>query len=101
IEDILVSLCDLGARRAVLTGVGFTDDTLGCYGYELSRICSGFCYVDAVIAQSGIIMENTIKRPVEAKFKKKYATNYSLNLCLTNSWVYNISSQNIPLRDKF
>lgn len=34
IEDILVSLCDLGARRAVLTGVGFTDDTLGCYGYD-------------------------------------------------------------------
>ena len=34
IEDILVSLTDLGARRAVLTGVGFTEDTLGCYGYD-------------------------------------------------------------------
>ena len=34
IEDILLSLCALGARRAVLTGVGFTDDTLGCYGYD-------------------------------------------------------------------
>ena len=34
IEDILVSLCDLGARRAVLTGVGFTENELGCYGYD-------------------------------------------------------------------
>ncbi len=34
IEDILVSLTDLGARRAVLTGVGFTDNELGCYGYD-------------------------------------------------------------------
>ena len=34
IEDILVSLTNLGARRAVLTGVGFTPDELGCYGYD-------------------------------------------------------------------
>ena len=34
IEDILISLCNLGARRAVLTGVGFTDTELGCYGYD-------------------------------------------------------------------
>ncbi len=34
IEDILRSLTSLGAKRAVLTGVGFTEDELGCYGYD-------------------------------------------------------------------
>ena len=34
IEDMLISLTDLGCPRAVLTGVGFADDELGCYGYD-------------------------------------------------------------------
>ncbi len=34
IEDILISLTDLGCRCAVLTGVGFSDSELGSYGYD-------------------------------------------------------------------
>ncbi len=34
IEDILISLTNLGARAAVLTGVGFEEDELGCCGYD-------------------------------------------------------------------
>ena len=34
IEDMLVSLTALGATRAVLTGVGFSENELGCYGYD-------------------------------------------------------------------
>lgn len=34
IKDILVSLTALGCKKAVLTGVGFSDDKLGCYGYD-------------------------------------------------------------------
>ena len=34
IEDMLVSLTELGCPRAVLTGVGFAEDELGCYGYD-------------------------------------------------------------------
>ena len=36
IENILRELTDLGCRCAVLTGVGFDDDHLGCYGYDSS-----------------------------------------------------------------
>ena len=34
IKDILISLTNLGCKRAVLTGVGFAPDKLGCYGYD-------------------------------------------------------------------
>ena len=34
IKDILVSLTSLGCKKAVLTGVGFDVDKLGCYGYD-------------------------------------------------------------------
>jgi pyridoxine kinase len=34
IKDMLVSLTALGCKKAVLTGVGFTPDKLGCYGYD-------------------------------------------------------------------
>jgi len=34
IKDILISLTDLGCKKAVLTGIGFSDDKLGCYGYD-------------------------------------------------------------------
>jgi pyridoxine kinase len=34
IKDILVSLTKLGCRKAVLTGIGFSPDKLGCYGYD-------------------------------------------------------------------
>ncbi len=34
IREILISLTDLGCRKAVLTGVGFESDKLGCYGYD-------------------------------------------------------------------
>jgi pyridoxine kinase len=34
IKDILVSLTGLGCKKALLTGVGFTPDKLGCYGYD-------------------------------------------------------------------
>lgn len=34
IEDMLRALTDLGCPRAVLTGVGFNDNELGCYGYD-------------------------------------------------------------------
>ncbi|MBQ8408815.1 MAG: pyridoxamine kinase [Clostridia bacterium] len=34
IKDILLSLTALGCKKAVLTGVGFSDDKLGCYGYD-------------------------------------------------------------------
>ena len=34
IKDILVSLTALGCKKAILTGVGFTPEKLGCYGYD-------------------------------------------------------------------
>lgn len=34
IKDILISLTRLGCKKAVLTGVGFSPDKLGCYGYD-------------------------------------------------------------------
>ena len=34
IENMLRSLTDLGCPRAVLTGVGFNENELGCYGYD-------------------------------------------------------------------
>ncbi len=34
IQDLLISLTDLGCRKAVLTGVGFAENSLGCYGYD-------------------------------------------------------------------
>ena len=34
IEDMLRELTDLGCPRAVLTGVGFNENELGCYGYD-------------------------------------------------------------------
>ena len=34
IEDILRDLTTLNAKSAVLTGVGFSEGTLGCYGYN-------------------------------------------------------------------
>ncbi len=34
IEDILRSLTSLGAKKAVLTGVGFSEGALGCCGYD-------------------------------------------------------------------
>ena len=34
IKDLLVSLTALGCKKAVLTGVGFDGNTLGCYGYD-------------------------------------------------------------------
>ena len=37
IKDILRSLTALGCKKAVLTGVGFNEDQLGCYGYDSER----------------------------------------------------------------
>lgn len=34
VKDILVSLTALGCKKAVLTGIGFAPDQLGCYGYD-------------------------------------------------------------------
>ena len=34
VKDILVSLTKLGCKKAVLTGIGFAPDKLGCYGYD-------------------------------------------------------------------
>lgn len=34
IKDILISLTALGCKKAVLTGVGFESNRLGCYGYD-------------------------------------------------------------------
>ena len=34
IKDILVSLTSLGCKKAVLTGIGFNANELGCYGYD-------------------------------------------------------------------
>lgn len=34
IRDILKSLTALGCKKALLTGVGFNDGELGCYGYD-------------------------------------------------------------------
>lgn len=34
IKDILRSLTALGCKKAVLTGIGFAPDILGCYGYD-------------------------------------------------------------------
>ena len=42
IKDILVSLTSLGCKKAVLTGVGFKGDELGCYGYDSTTGCF-FC----------------------------------------------------------
>ena len=42
IKDILVALTNLGCKKAVLTGVGFTPDKLGCYGYD-SEMGEFFC----------------------------------------------------------
>ncbi len=51
IEDILISLTRLGARCAILTGVGFSENELGCYGYD--SISGNFFYdANEKIAQS-------------------------------------------------
>lgn len=42
VKDILISLTDLGCKKAVLTGIGFSDDKLGCYGYD-SETGEFFC----------------------------------------------------------
>ena len=34
IKDLLVSLTKLGCKKALLTGVGFEENKLGCYGYD-------------------------------------------------------------------
>lgn len=34
VKDILISLTNLGCKKAVLTGIGFESDKLGCYGYD-------------------------------------------------------------------
>ena len=34
VKDILISLTSLGCKKAVLTGIGFESDKLGCYGYD-------------------------------------------------------------------
>lgn len=34
VEDVLCKLTELGCPRAVLTGIGFNDNELGCYGYD-------------------------------------------------------------------
>ena len=51
IEDILVSLTELGCRQAVLTGVGFNETELGCYGYD-SNTGTFFFDTNDRIAQS-------------------------------------------------
>lgn len=51
IEDMLVSLTALGAPRAVLTGVGFNENELGCYGYD-SRTGEFFFDTNERIPQS-------------------------------------------------
>lgn len=37
VESILRKLTELGCPRAVLTGIGFNDNELGCYGYDSTR----------------------------------------------------------------
>lgn len=44
IKDILKSLTDLGCRCAVLTGVGFDDNSLGSYGYDRDSDCFFYDY---------------------------------------------------------
>lgn len=34
IKDILIKLCNLGAKKAVISGVSFKDNTLGVYSYD-------------------------------------------------------------------
>lgn len=51
IEDILRSLTALGCKRAVLTGVGFNEEELGCYGYD-SDTDSFFFDTNEKISQS-------------------------------------------------
>ena len=51
IEDILRSLTALGCKRAVLTGVGFNENELGCYGYD-STADSFFYDTNERISQS-------------------------------------------------
>ncbi len=51
IKDILIRLTDLGCPCAVLTGVGFDDEHLGCYGYD-SRTGEFFSDYNDKISQS-------------------------------------------------
>ena len=51
IKDMLISLTRLGCKKAVLTGVGFTPDKLGCYGYD-SEKNEFFSYFNDKKAQS-------------------------------------------------
>ena len=51
IKDILISLTDLGCKKAVLTGIGFTPDELGCNGYD-SEKGEFFCDYNERKAQS-------------------------------------------------
>ena len=44
IKEILVELTDLGCKKAVLTGVGFAADKLGCYGYDSEKRIFFFDY---------------------------------------------------------
>ncbi len=43
IEDVLIKLTDLGAKKAVLTGISFENGKLGVYGYD-SRAKEFFSY---------------------------------------------------------
>ena len=37
VKELLTSLVGLGCKRVVLTGVGFSSDELGCYGYDAEK----------------------------------------------------------------
>jgi hypothetical protein len=37
VKDLLISLTDLGCKKALLTGIGFSADQLGCYGYDAEK----------------------------------------------------------------
>lgn len=37
VKDLLISLTDLGCKKALLTGIGFSAEQLGCYGYDAEK----------------------------------------------------------------
>ena len=50
IKELLLGLTDLGAKKAVITGVSFDSERLGCYGYD-SETKEFFTYFNNEIKQ--------------------------------------------------
>lgn len=76
IKEMLVKLADLGAKKCLLTGVGFNLDKTGVYGYD--SVNNEYCYyendkVDAMYHGTGDIFASTYTGALMNDFSWKEA----------------------------